>query len=168
MASSPPTVARSTSTSSSMPPATTSTSSRRSTSADATGRPWPGSGVTVRALTGRDRPRIPEPVHHVGAQLQSRAWSGRQLLDGGACALIVECLQLMALRGATTIEVTQRAFDDYVAGIDEAMQRTVWCHTPNAHTYYRSGSAASWWPPRSAGRLVASAPAPIDDDFILQ
>ena len=28
---------------------------------------------------------------------------------------IIECLQLMALRGATTMEVTQQAYDDYVA-----------------------------------------------------
>lgn len=82
---------------------------------------------------------------------------------------IVECLQLMALRDATSIEVTQQAFDDYVAGIDEAMAGTVWCHTPNAHTYYRSAS----------GRVVVSTPyrlvdlwrahrAPIEEDFILR
>lgn len=82
---------------------------------------------------------------------------------------IIECLQLMALHGVTTIEVTQRAYEDYVAGIDEAMQRTVWCHTPNAHTYYRSES----------GRVVVATPyrlvdlwqqhrAPIGEDFILQ
>jgi cation diffusion facilitator CzcD-associated flavoprotein CzcO len=82
---------------------------------------------------------------------------------------IVECLQLMALRGATTMEVTQQAYEDYVAAIDEAMSRTVWCHTPNAHTYYRSGS----------GRVVVASPyrlvdvwrqhrAPVEEDFILQ
>jgi cation diffusion facilitator CzcD-associated flavoprotein CzcO len=82
---------------------------------------------------------------------------------------ILECLQLMALRGATTIEVTERAFTEYVAGIDQAMQRTVWCHTPNAHTYYRSES----------GRVVVATPyrlvdlwqqhrAPVEEDFILQ
>jgi 4-hydroxyacetophenone monooxygenase len=82
---------------------------------------------------------------------------------------IIECLQLMALRGATTLEVTQRAYDDYVAGIDEAMSRTVWCHTPTAHTYYRSGS----------GRVVVATPyrlvdvwhqhrAPIEEDFSLR
>jgi 4-hydroxyacetophenone monooxygenase len=81
---------------------------------------------------------------------------------------IVECLQLMALRGARTMEVTQPAYDDYVAGIDEAMSRTVWCHTPNAHTYYRSGS----------GRVVVATPyrlvdlwhqhrAPIEEHFKL-
>ncbi|MCV7343272.1 flavin-containing monooxygenase [Mycolicibacterium rhodesiae] len=82
---------------------------------------------------------------------------------------IVECLQLMALRGASTIEVTEKAFEEYVAGIDQAMQRTVWCHTPNAHTYYRSES----------GRVVVATPyrlvdlwqqhrAPVEEDFVLQ
>ncbi|AFM16382.1 putative flavoprotein involved in K+ transport [Mycolicibacterium chubuense NBB4] len=82
---------------------------------------------------------------------------------------IIECLQLMALRGVTSMEVTERAFEDYVAGIDEAMQGTVWCHTPNAHTYYRSQS----------GRVVVATPfrlvdlwqqhrAPIESDFVLR
>jgi cation diffusion facilitator CzcD-associated flavoprotein CzcO len=82
---------------------------------------------------------------------------------------IIECLQLMALRGATTMEVTRDAYEDYVAGVDEAMSRTVWCHTPNAHTYYRSGS----------GRVVVATPyrlvdlwqqhrAPLEEDFTLR
>ena len=82
---------------------------------------------------------------------------------------IIECLQLMALRDATTIEVTREAFESYVEGIDDAMSRTVWCHTPNAHTYYRSGS----------GRVVVATPfrlvdlwqqhrAPIEEDFVLR
>jgi cation diffusion facilitator CzcD-associated flavoprotein CzcO len=66
---------------------------------------------------------------------------------------ILECLQFMALRGATTIEVTEQAFEEYVAGIDEAMQRTVWCHTPKAHTYYRSES----------GRVVVATPYRLVD-----
>jgi 4-hydroxyacetophenone monooxygenase len=82
---------------------------------------------------------------------------------------IIECLQLMALRGADTMEVTQRAYEEYVAAIDETMSGTVWCHTPNAHTYYRSGS----------GRVVVATPyrlvdvwhqhrAPIEQDFTLR
>jgi hypothetical protein len=66
------------------------------------------------------------------------------------------------------MEVTQQAYDDYVAQIDDAMSRTVWCHTPNAHTYYRSGS----------GRVVVATPwrlvdvwhqhrAPIEEHFVL-
>jgi cation diffusion facilitator CzcD-associated flavoprotein CzcO len=81
---------------------------------------------------------------------------------------IIECLQLMASQGASTIEVTQQAYDEYVAQIDEAMAKTVWCHTPNAHTYYRSDS----------GRVVVSTPwrlidlwqqhrAPIEEHFTL-
>jgi 4-hydroxyacetophenone monooxygenase len=82
---------------------------------------------------------------------------------------IIESLQLMALRGAATMEVTREAYEKYVTGIDEAMSGTVWCHTPNAHTYYRS----------SSGRVVVSTPyrlvdlwqqhrAPIEEDFILR
>lgn len=82
---------------------------------------------------------------------------------------VIECLQLMALRGARSIEVTDEAYREYVASIDDAMARTVWCHTPNAHTYYRSGS----------GRVVVATPfrlvdvwtehrAPIEEDFVLR
>jgi cation diffusion facilitator CzcD-associated flavoprotein CzcO len=82
---------------------------------------------------------------------------------------IMECLQLMAIRGAGTMEVTRQAYDEYVAQIDDAMSRTVWCHTPNAHTYYRSGS----------GRVVVATPyrlvdvwsqhrAPVEDHFVLR
>ena len=82
---------------------------------------------------------------------------------------VVECLQLMALRKAAVIEVKQRAYDDYVADIDAAMSGTVWCHTPTAHTYYRSGG----------GRIVTAFPyrmvdvwhshrTPIESDFELR
>ena len=81
---------------------------------------------------------------------------------------VIECLQLMALRGVTTMEVTRDAHDEYVSGIDQTMAGTVWCHTPNAHTYYRSGS----------GRVVVATPyrlvdlwhqhrAPVEDHFEL-
>lgn len=82
---------------------------------------------------------------------------------------IIECLQLMAIRDVHTMEVTRGAYDQYVEGIDETMRGTVWCHTPNAHTYYRSDS----------GRVVVATPyrlvdlwrqhrAPIEEDFVLQ
>jgi 4-hydroxyacetophenone monooxygenase len=82
---------------------------------------------------------------------------------------VVECLQLMALRKASVMEVKRRAHDEYVADIDAAMAGTVWCHTPTAHTYYRSGG----------GRIVIAFPyrlvdvwrdhrAPIEADFELR
>lgn len=66
---------------------------------------------------------------------------------------VMECLQLMALRRATTVEVTQRAYEEYVADIDALMAGTVWCHTPSAHTYYRSGG----------GRIVTAFPYRLVD-----
>lgn len=82
---------------------------------------------------------------------------------------VMECLQLLAQRAASVIEVRQRAYDDYVADIDATMAGTVWCHTPSAHTYYRSGG----------GRIVTAFPyrlvdfwhdhrAPIEADFELR
>lgn len=82
---------------------------------------------------------------------------------------VIECLQLMALKGARSMEVTEKAYREYVESVDDAMARTVWCHTPNAHTYYRSGS----------GRVVVATPfrlvdmwtehrAPIEEDFLLR
>lgn len=81
---------------------------------------------------------------------------------------VMECLQLMALRDAATLEVTRRAYEDYVAHIDATMAGTVWRHTPSAHTYYRSGD-----------RIVISFPyrlvdfwrdhrAPIEEDLELR
>lgn len=81
---------------------------------------------------------------------------------------VMECLQLMALRGASAIEVKPEAFEDYVREIDDAMEQTVWCHTPTAHTYYRSG-----------GRIVTAFPfrlidvwqshrAPAEEDLSLR
>jgi hypothetical protein len=65
---------------------------------------------------------------------------------------VMECLQLMAEEKAETLEVTPEAFEAYVRQIDEAMAQTVWCHTPTAHTYYRSG-----------GRIVTAFPFRLID-----
>lgn len=81
---------------------------------------------------------------------------------------VMECLQLMALREAASLEVTQRAYEDYVDRIDATMAGTVWRHTPSAHTYYRSG-----------GRIVIAFPyrlidfwhdhrAPVEEDLELR
>lgn len=82
---------------------------------------------------------------------------------------IVECLQLLALRGARSLEPTREAYDEYVDQLDTVMESTVWRHTPTAHTYYRVPS----------GRVVVANPlkmidwwqqhrAPIDEHFILR
>lgn len=82
---------------------------------------------------------------------------------------LVECLHLMAERGARAIEPTREAYDEYVERIDRDMERTVWRHTDNAHTYYRNDS----------GRVVVACPwrlvdvwnehrAPVEEHFILR
>ncbi len=82
---------------------------------------------------------------------------------------VMECLALMAQREAATLEVRPEAFEQYVRQIDDTMATTVWCHTPTAHTYYRSGG----------GRIVTAFPfrmievwqshrTPIEEDLSLR
>ncbi|ORW04374.1 flavin-containing monooxygenase [Mycobacterium kyorinense] len=82
---------------------------------------------------------------------------------------IMECLQLMALRGARSMEPTREAYDEYVARLDDVMENLVWRHTPTAHTYYRVPS----------GRVVVANPlrmidwweehrAPVEEHFHLR
>jgi cation diffusion facilitator CzcD-associated flavoprotein CzcO len=82
---------------------------------------------------------------------------------------IIECLHLLALRGARSLEPTREAYDNYVTRLDAVMEGTVWRHTPTAHTYYRVPS----------GRVVVANPltmidwweehrVPVDEDFILR
>ena len=126
-------------------------------------------GDSPRAYRGGTVPGFPNLFINVGTQLQPRARRGRQLLDGSAGALHHRMSATHGSRRAPLMEVTRRAYEDYVAEIDEAMAGTVWCHTPNAHTYYRSGS----------GRVVAATPyrlvdlwqqhrAPIEEHFELR
>ena len=96
--------------------------------------------------------------------------AGAQLLGGGDGPLRdgVPAVDGAAQRHHDRGDAARRS-PDYVREIDEAMAGTVWCHTPNAHTYYRS----------AGGRIVTAFPfrlvdvwqshrAPIEEDFILQ
>lgn len=82
---------------------------------------------------------------------------------------IIECLHLMALRGARSMEPTRAAYDEYVGRLDDVMEGLVWRHTPTAHTYYRVAS----------GRVVVANPlrmidwweehrAPVEEHFELR
>ncbi|WP_293340006.1 NAD(P)/FAD-dependent oxidoreductase [Mycobacterium sp.] len=126
-------------------------------------------GESPRAYRGGTVPGFPNLFINSAPNYSPGHGAGANFSMEVLAHYIMECLQLMALRGATTMEVTQQAYTDYVAGIDEAMTGTVWCHTPNAHTYYRSGS----------GRVVVATPyrlvdlwhqhrAPIEEHFELR
>ncbi len=80
---------------------------------------------------------------------------------------VMECLQLMAERGAQTLEVKPEAFESYVRSIDDAMARTVWCHTPTAHTYYRSGGRIVTAFPFKLIEVWQSHRAPNEEDLVV-
>ncbi len=83
---------------------------------------------------------------------------------------IVECLQLMALRGASTMEVTQQAHEDYVS----RHRRGDEPHRVVPHARMRTPTTgpgrAAWWspPPYRLVDLWQQHRAPIEEDFILR
>ena len=82
---------------------------------------------------------------------------------------IMECLQLLVEREASSIEVTQEAHDTFIAEVDEAMAGTIWCHAPTAHTYYRTARGRPIVP--SPWRMVdywSRLRSPLEDHFTLR
>jgi hypothetical protein len=61
---------------------------------------------------------------------------------------ITGCLRLLGERGATSIEVTRQAQDEFVAEIDAQMAGSIWATVTEAHTYYRN----------DAGRVILPNP----------
>lgn len=63
----------------------------------------------------------------------------------GECQVhyIIECLQTMVERDATTFEVTQQTVDEYNIWVDAELDRTVWQHGGTAHGYYRANGGKS-------------------------
>ncbi|MCV7303611.1 NAD(P)-binding domain-containing protein [Mycobacterium barrassiae] len=126
-------------------------------------------GDSPRAYRGGTVPGFPNLFIHSAPNYSPGHGAGANFSMEVMAHYVVEAIQLMALRGATTMEVTQQAYEEYVSDVDEAMADTVWCHTPNAHTYYRSGS----------GRVVVATPfrlvdlwkqhrAPVEEHYVLR
>lgn len=126
-------------------------------------------GDSPRAYRGGTVPGFPNLFIHSAPNYSPGHGAGANFSMEVMAHYVVEAIHLMALRGATTMEVTQQAYEEYVSDVDEAMADTVWCHTPNAHTYYRSGS----------GRVVVATPfrlvdlwkqhrAPVEEHYVLR
>ena len=154
------TVGRSTSMSSSTPPATTWISCPPSTFAAATARSWPTSGATARAPTAAGRcPGSPTCSSSSAPNYSPGHGAGANFSMEVLAHYIIECLQLMALRGATTMEVTQQAYEDYVAEIDDDDGRVRCGATRPMRTPTTARvRAGSWWPPRTGWSTLAPAP----------
>lgn len=82
---------------------------------------------------------------------------------------IGECLQLMAERGATSLEPTREAYEAHTARVDAAMESTIWRNAPTAHTYYKNqaGRVILPWPWRLVD-LWNELRAPREADYILR
>jgi cation diffusion facilitator CzcD-associated flavoprotein CzcO len=73
---------------------------------------------------------------------------GHNFMTEAVVHYITGCLRLLAERGATSIEVTQQAQDEFVAQVDAQMAGSIWATVTEAHTYYRN----------DAGRVILPNP----------
>ncbi|MFC9787496.1 flavin-containing monooxygenase [Rhodococcus sp. NPDC127528] len=131
------------------------------------GQEWAGNNP--RAYRGGTVPGFPNLFVTSAPNANPGHGAGNNFAIEVTAHFLVECLQLLAEREATSLEPTRQAYDEYNARIDEAMERTVWRHTPSAHTYYRNDS----------GRVIVASPwrlidvwsehrAPVESHFRLK
>lgn len=113
-------------------------------------------GHDLRKLWGEDNPRaflgitVPGfPNFFVMYGPNTNLGHGGNIIFHGECQAnyVASCLLHMKAQGSDTIEVTQTAFDRYVAEIDERIGRTVW-NTPGVSSWFKN----------SKGRVTTNSP----------
>jgi 4-hydroxyacetophenone monooxygenase len=113
-------------------------------------------GHDIRELWGEDNPRaflgitVPGfPNFFVMYGPNTNLGHGGNIIFHGECQAnyVVSCLRYMKAQGRDAIEVTQQAFDRYVAEVDERIGRSVW-NTPGVSSWFKN----------SKGRVTTNSP----------
>ncbi|MGW9131906.1 flavin-containing monooxygenase [Streptomyces sp. NPDC055681] len=129
---------------------------------------WDG-GRAPAAYLGGTVPGFPNLFITSGPNSSAGHGGGHNFMTEAVVHYIMECLQLAVERGAGSIEATQQAHDAHNNEIDQVMAGTIWCNSPTAHTYYRSGQGRPVLP--SPWRMVdfwTKLRTPVEDHFILR
>ncbi|GAA0957177.1 NAD(P)/FAD-dependent oxidoreductase [Actinocorallia libanotica] len=100
---------------------------------------WAG-GTDPRSYLGGTVPNFPNLFVTSGPNSSSGHGGGHNYMTEVVVHYITECLRLLAVRGARSIEVTREAQDEFVAAVDAQMEGSIWRNSANAHTYYRNAS----------------------------
>ncbi|MFE1396977.1 flavin-containing monooxygenase [Nocardiopsis dassonvillei] len=91
-----------------------------------------------RSYLGGTVPGFPNLFVTSGPNSSSGHGGGHNFMTEAVVHYITECLQLLVERGASSIEATEQAQEEFVAAVDEQMEGSVWRHSWSAHTYYRN------------------------------
>ncbi|TVZ02150.1 NAD(P)/FAD-dependent oxidoreductase [Trebonia kvetii] len=129
---------------------------------------WQG-GARPSSYLGGLVPGFPNLFIICGPNSSAGHGGGHNFMTEAVTHYHMECLQLVLERGGRSIEVTQEAHGAFNAEVDTAMAETIWCNSPNAHTYYRD----------KAGRPVLPSPwrmvdfwtrlrIPVEDHFTVR
>lgn len=105
-----------------------------------------------RAYLGVTVPGYPNFFMTVGPNSAPNHAAGQNLTSETQIHYIIECLDMMLSQGASSIEPTQEAFEEFNAQVDRDLEGLIWSH-PKARSYYRN----------SKGRVFMSNPYRLVD-----
>lgn len=121
-----------------------------------------------RAYLGVTIPAYPNFFFTVGPNSAPNHAAGQNLISEAQIHYIIECLDVVVARGASSIEPTRAAFDAWNAKLDARMQDMIWTH-PKANSYYNNSKGRVYlsWPYRLVDQWVAMR-GPDLDHFHIQ
>jgi 4-hydroxyacetophenone monooxygenase len=121
----------------------------------------------ARSYLGVTVPGYPNFFLTVGPNSAPNHAAGQNIISEAQIHYIIECLDLVVARQASTIEPTQQAYDAWNAQIDKRMEQMIWTH-PKAKNYYRNskGRVFMSWPYRLVDYWMQTR-GPIRENFTL-
>jgi len=121
-----------------------------------------------RAYLGTTIPGYPNYFMSVGPNAGPNHAGGLNIVSEAQVHYMIECLDLMNARGASTIEPTQAAFERHNKRIDDRMKCMIWTH-PKAHSYYQNskGRPVGPWPFRLVD-MWNEMRSPIAEDYRIE
>jgi len=120
-----------------------------------------------RSYLGVTVPGYPNFFLTVGPNSAPNHAAGQNIISEAQVHYIIECLDLVVAKRASTIEPTQQAYEAWNAQIDKRMEQMIWTH-PKAKNYYRNskGRVFMSWPYRLVDYWTQTR-APIQENFKL-
>lgn len=95
-------------------------------------------GRNPKSYLGGTVPNFPNLFVTSGPNSSNGHGGGHNFMTEAVVHYIMECLQLLTERGASSLVPTIEAQDALIAEIDQQMEGSIWRNSNRAHTYYRN------------------------------
>jgi cation diffusion facilitator CzcD-associated flavoprotein CzcO len=103
-------------------------------------------GDSPRTYLGGTVPGFPNLFVNSGPNTGVGHANGHNFMAEVLNHFIFECLQVLANRSASSIEVTEEALEEFDERLVSTMEGSIWRHQFGAHTYYRNAAGRACLP----------------------